>query len=375
MSPCVRIQPEEAPVPPPPEVPAGWDRRYLWYPGATLLVAVGLFASAWQLGWIRQARVPFGWDVQNERVRIVDSHERLCWEVRLPKLSPLFAALTDDRVVIDDIDGDGRKEVLINFVPEKPGEDGGGRLICYDSRGNRRWEFRYGGERQFGTRSFDHTYIGHFARPVRVDGRPRLVVISNHYLWYPAQLALLDPVTGKVLGEYWHPGAINGCLIADADGDGRDEVVFAAINNPGEGLGHAAIGTLKLPLAPWPADTRSLTGGGESRYVLLPRPDVNTATGRYPFVHHIRLDSEGRILVQTVIPESGAIVYHLNPADLSFREVRFADNLRALHARLTQQRLLDHALTDTELETYKTIAAFSAAPDGNSPDLSRIWKF
>jgi len=218
-------------------------------------------------------------------------------------------------------------------------------------------------------------------RPVRISARPHLVTVANHRLWHPSQVALLDVGDGRLLEECWHPGAIRALLVHDADRDGRDELVFAAINNPGEGLGHAALGVLKLPFSKSRqprtrsgASLPALTGGGEWAYVLFPLPDVNRAAGRLPEPHDLFIDELGRIRLTLPLPEGGGVVYYLN-GNLEVTECRFSDNFPALHERYYRQGLLDHALSAQEREALCQTAPFSAAPDGNSPELRRFWKY
>jgi len=50
---------------------------------------------------------------------VLDAAERLCWEKTLPPFGPAFDGRVRDKVVIADIDGDGRVEVLLSYV--RPG--------------------------------------------------------------------------------------------------------------------------------------------------------------------------------------------------------------------------------------------------------------
>jgi hypothetical protein len=181
------------------------------------------------------------------------------------------------------------------------------------------------------------------------------------------------------VGEYWHPGAIQRVLVGDLDNEGGDEVYLGAINNPGEGLGHAALAKLKLPFktAPVQAAERgerfpAVTGGGEDAYVLFPTSDVNTALGQLPMLGGMTLERNARIELVTMVPENGGIVYLLDPW-LKVVEYRFSDNFRPLHNRLNLEGLLDHTLGREETETLGRVVPFRAAPDGNSPELRRVW--
>ena len=73
-------------------------------------------------------------------------------------------------------------------------------------------------------------------------------------------------------------------------------------------------------------------------------------------------------------PQSSAIVYC---PDFSLNVVEFhlSDNFAAVHERYHRQHLLDHPLSATETALLGKVVAFPAAPDGNSPELSRFWPF
>jgi hypothetical protein len=344
--------------------------------GAVLLVVV-----AGILLWraFAVSRVPHAWTLEGSTLRVVDIAGRLCWEKHFPLFDGNFPVLVTDKTLIGDIDQDGQVEVLFNLVPAGGGATGGS-LLCFDQSGRRRWEYRYGGAaaRTFGTRTFAPSYRGRLIRPLRLAGRPMLLTVANHYLWYPSQVALLDAVTGRLVEEYWHPGSIYFGDLHDVDRDGKDELVFGAINNPGEGMGHPAVGILKIPfsVAPRPTLGRDeafppVTGGGELAYALLPFPDVSKVMGVWPVFSNFAVE-DGRITVETPMPEAAGIVYDLD-FHLKVLDYRFSDNFRPLHQRLFVQHLLDHALSGEETRSLGKVVTFAAAPDGNSPELKRFW--
>jgi hypothetical protein len=83
---------------------------------------------------------------------------------------------------------------------------------------------------------------------------------------------------------------------------------------------------------------------------------------------------DGRITVETPLPEGGGIVYDLD-FHLRVLDYRFSDNFKSLHQRLFVQHLLDHPLSGEETRSLGKVVAFAAAPDGNSPELKRFWGF
>jgi hypothetical protein len=317
------------------------------------------------------------WRIENFTLTILDAAGRLCWTRQFPGFGSSYEGGVRDKVLIADIDGDGRQEVLVNYLPPNLGQDGGS-LLCFDSKGRQRWQFKYGSAKTFGERSFSASYVGRFVRPLHLGGKPHLLTIANHYIWYPSQTALLDPKTGRLEGEYWHPGAIFEYALYDMDRDGKEELFLGGINNPGDGLGHAALAVLELPFSKAKAaptgDFPAVTGGGELAYLLFPTADLLRVTGTLPIPVRVNADRPGHVLVETPLPEGGGIVYDLNQ-DLTVDSVRFSDNFPAAHNRLFHAHLIDHALTAEETACLGTAVRFDAAPDGNSPKLSRFWKY
>jgi hypothetical protein len=367
-------EPVSEPVAAPPESPPPRYRipRKAWWAAAGAAVALAA-AVLWRSGVF--APVPAHWTMDGSTLRVLDAAERLCWEKTLPPFGPAFDARVRDKVVIADIDGDGRVEVLLSYVPA--GSQQTGRLMCFDHRGRLRWERRFGAARSFGARQFDANYIGVFVKPVRAAGRRLLLTIANHHIWYPAQAALLDPASGKVVEEYWHPGAIYHCVIHDIDGDGQPEAVLGGTNNPGDGLGHPAVAVLKLPFSKAPRRAPAavdpfppVTGGGELAYALLPLADFRRAQGYLGIVITMSVDPYRRIQVET----PGFIVYDLGP-HLDVLDYRFSGEFEPLHDMAFHQGILDHKLDGAEKASMGKVVTFPWAPDGNSPQLKRFWKY
>ncbi len=343
---------------------------FVWYASIALVVLIAV-AGIW-LWFTSQVRIERA-VVENNALKAFDSRGHLLWEHSFPPLSQPFYSQPSNATLITDLDGDGKSELLFNMVPEHGGP-APGRLLCYQSDGRLRWEFIYGRPRVISGRSIDATYSGLFFRIVKADGRKFILTSANHHLWFPSQVALLDPATGKLVDEYWHPGGFFRLLLTDLDGDRVDEVLLAGLNNPGQGVGHAALAVLKIPFSKSrkkPGAERSpffdLTQGKELAYVLFPRLDVSTVEGKLPLITEMSLTGDKRILVR-IVTEQIHSFYYLD-FKLKLVEARFTDNLVALHDQLTTLGLLDHLMTDKEIASFRRIEFFPTAPDGNSPEV------
>ena len=248
--------------------------------------------------WRRDTKVEGLLDEDNYRAifQSVDSSKSL---VRLPSL------------VIRDVDGDGRNEVLF-AVQKRDDAYGEGRLYCYDSRGKKRWHFEAGREMRFGGRTFspDYRIYGFGLHDFNGDGRQEVIVISYHYPQWPCQLAVLDS-KGTLIGEFWNSGFLNDLAFPDLDGDGREEMIVAGVNNE---YGPCLIVFDPAHVAgcsPQTGEFRSdtLPAGSEKYYVRFPRTDVSLALGDIvEDFRHLGVTGNKRLMAYT----SYGLIYELD---------------------------------------------------------------
>jgi hypothetical protein len=326
--------------------------------------------------------------VEGHQLTVYDRQNHLCWRHQISDLDPDAydpqSNLAHTNYIpsipslIDDIDGDGRREVLFNYWPvafrEVPG-----KLMCFEEDGKVRWQFQFGRERTFGDRHFSAVYQGMLVRSVRAHGKRWVLSVSHHDIWFPSQAALLDPKTGQIHQEYWHPGWIFFSNSHDLDEDQSEEIILAGVNNPGPGLGHAALAILKIaktrqPLVPdhVAADIRAFTGGGELAYLLFPRSEFNTLQGVVPHIDTLAIVDGGHILIRTAGSDSTDILYQFD-FSLRLTEFRLSDSFVPVHEQWRRKGLLDHALTQKEIADLRKVVVFPTAPDGNSADVARLW--
>ena len=255
-----------------------------------------------------------------------------------------------------------------------------GKLICFEQNGKVRWEFRFGRERFFGDRQISAHYQGSMVRLVQAHGISWVLSVSHHSYWFPGYAALLDPLTGEIHQEYWHPGWITSCNAYDLNGDGSQEILLAGANNPGPGLGHAGLAILKVaetrqPLVPdrVASDIRIFSGGGEMAYLLFPRSDTLMVQGTVPVIDTLAILDGQQICVRVTEPDSTDIVYHL---DFSLRvtDFRAGESFAPLHEQWRARGVLDHKLTDEEIAELGKAKISTATPDGNSPEVHRLWE-
>ena len=254
-------------------------------------------------------------------------------------------------LVIKDIDGDGRKEVL--FAVQKRGDSyGEGDLYCFDSRGTEMWHFSAGREMRFGSRAYspDYRIYGFALHDIDGDGRQEVIVISYHYPQWPCQLAVLD-CRGRMTGEFWNSGFLNDIAFPDLDGDGREEMIVVGVNNE---YGPCLIVFDPAHIAgcsPQTGEFRSgtLPAGSEKYYARFPRSDVSLALG--DIVEDFRyfgVTGNKRLMAYT----SYGLIYELD-FGLRCLNVDFGHGYMTRHNELAAAGKIHSALDEPYRETIK----------------------
>ena len=317
-------------------------------PAAAALLPAAAALLIWPL--IRPAsRGPASARIVDGELHALDASGHLLWRVSFPEgwaHPPGFAvplekaglAWRSNGPIVSDIDGDGQTEVL--FVLNTTTDNGalmGHRLICFGADGAERWRYTPGRRTRWQDRQFDASYaIAWVLAPLSIDGRPRLLVSASN-TYFPCQLSLLDAADGRLVGEYWHFGALLSAVVLDADGDGRPEVFVAGVNNPGPGNGAPAIVELRLPLPPPRPEVANVFDPPrprEAAYALFPPIDVFALYPHPAAVMWLRLDEWNRLqLAVSLGPDhrpKGQAYYSLD-ARLTVTDIRADDRLKAYH--------------------------------------------
>ncbi len=131
-------------------------------------------------------------------------------------------------VIQTDLDGDGEDEIITTVEPHQQNHS----IACLNSRGKLLWSRPVGHTVSTATgKSYEAPFK---ARGIILlngfpDRVPRILAITFHHLYHPAQLLLLD-IKGNVISEYWHSGHITAATLFDFNRDGHPELFALAIN-------------------------------------------------------------------------------------------------------------------------------------------------
>ncbi len=361
---------------------------------ALLVGTLLLSAAAWLAWWTLRTThaTPASAGLVNGELRVLDAGGRLLWRAgfregraRLPAvpLPPEKAGLAwrTNTTLVHDLDADGRVEVLfVLSTTMGNGDVVGNQLICYGRDGVERWRYVPGRKTRWQDRQFNAAYsIWWVLGPFSVDGHPRLLVSASN-AFFPCQVSLLDAATGRLVGEYWHFGALLSGVVLDADGDGRLEAILGGVNNPGPGIGSPALVELRLPLEAPRTDVATVFDpprAREAAYLLFPPVDA-FALDPYPAaVSWIRLDDWERLELAVSLghnyPAKGQ-VYFACDTHLSVLDAGADDLLKAYHEQLRRDGQVDHRLDEREVQGWRRVRRFDTMPNANSRDVVALWE-
>jgi hypothetical protein len=265
---------------------------------------------------------------------------------------------------LEDIDGDGAREILVltgsNDVKLIPSilhclsENGNGRWQYQAGR-----PLVFGATRQDGYYLARYFLL----EDLDGDGRREILLNSFHHNNFPSLLTLLDS-SGDRRSEYIHSGHVCFAATADLDGDGTPEILASGINNGYRKGFLAVLDSRAVEGASPQPDTPGyqcldVSQGREHCYLLFPRDCVNEVTEPYGTAAGIQLLPDeirigtGFVLIPPCL-RGGGLTFRL---DRQFRllGVEADAGYPAYHRCLEEQGRLDHPFSPAELDRLNPI--------------------
>lgn len=232
--------------------------------------------------------------------------------------------------LIQDLDGDGRDEVV---VPVKMGytrtgaQGFDGMLLCLDAHGRFRWEYRPSETYRFGADDYGPPFGGMIVMGVGQGRETTLWASLYHNVWYPTILAKLN-AEGKELGRFVNSGYIYRLgRVPAAEGA---YVLAGGVNNEYDS-GALAVLREDDPTGTSPQTPGSkfacsnCPAGSPVRYFIFPRSELNRVTSSpYNKVHVLEVRNN-RIIVRVLEVDTremvgaGSTIYEF---DYDFRLLR-----------------------------------------------------
>lgn len=354
-------------------VPGRWRRsiRFGVPLASALVVSSALLIALWSAP-PRLARCAIVGDV----LRAEDERGEIVWQKAFPGLAPRSEPRPEyPACVVADVEVDGRPEVVLQFQ-HVPRLAENGRLVLFGEEGEVRWQYSYGRAFEYGDRLLPALFAGRIVRLVNVGGRPMILSVAVHQPRFPSEIALVDPEAGQPVERYFHPGHVYTLLLRDVDADGRDELLFGAVNNPGPAKPHAVVGVLDLPFSGDDGARRvernvfGEPGPRPLAYLAFPRPAIFEAEEIPAYVGELGFEDPRSA---SVVVTGGALrfYYRLDLSDLSAPrviDVTVPPEVRAAYRDAHARGRL--ATPEVDLAAARQIRVFDAAPAGCSAAFS-----
>jgi len=328
-----------------------------------LCVAVGAAAYiATRVWWIPEQ--PRYGRIDGSTLTIFDAEGKELWRKTFPEgFEPeWYTQGVASRLWFGDLEGKGRTSVLFTYLPVRP-ESRSSTLICYSDRGKERWRWTPGRELpEFGESPPTFRTLALAVLKATDKRPPRVVVSSQLYPWWPNQVALLD-ANGKTMAEYWHSGGLSSLVLADLDGDGKEEIVGTGI---AIGYHQATLVVLdpdkvfgaSVEAARPDLEMRSMGVAQERLRLLFPRSDLNKALFQFnlaaePTIEHGSI----RLAVQECITPSPScpIWYEFERGFRLVTAYAGGDEFRSAHERFYQTGKDAHPLSAEEQAAFSRV--------------------
>lgn len=277
--------------------------RNVWRAAACLAGVVVLGAVTVSL--LAAPRPIHRWRVSGDELRAFDVRGRELWMRTLPtREAPAEGgpeAIPDDaerRALIEDLDGDGRAELV--FVSRPAHDPKQARLFVFEADGTERFSYQRTGQVTFG----DDVCYGPFqgawveATP-NADGTKSLWYQSRHVPFFAGVIERLDLKTGTVLADYWNGGVISNLAVGTFGG--RRLVFIGGDANEGNGAALAVFEEEQVGggnVGGDAAHTCASCGPVRAKAIFLfPRHDVGDAAPSESKVSLISVKDEAEIQV------------------------------------------------------------------------------
>ncbi len=202
---------------------------------ALVLGAAALALVAWAWAHANPTRDPAKIRIVRDDLIATDEDGGTIWTAKLPYAPPLPENYQESdptfmarhRVLVEDVDGDGRREVVMAMADERNDR---GVVICFDARGRERWRRRPDRAAEFGHGRMAAPWIPLFLAVTRAsDSAVSLWVSWAHRPYFGAFIERLDIATGEPAAVYWSAGYVTH--ISRGTFDGRQVAFLGAANN------------------------------------------------------------------------------------------------------------------------------------------------
>ena len=356
--------PEERASADQPRLPQVGSRRGLKMAGvaAALCAVVGVVAYILIQALTVHGQPRFG-RLDGSMLVVLNSDQKELWRKNFPQgFGPdsYYAQGLASRLWFADLEGKGHTSVLFSYAPAANSQPHSSTLICYSDRGNEKWRWTPG--RDLPEVSRDATYKTLSLGVLKATEKrpPRIVVLSDLDPWWagPSQIAVID-TNGKTLSEYWHSGGLHDLVVADLDGDGKEQIIATGV---ARGYDSQATMVVLDPDRVFGASKEAqsefqvhgMEDAQERLRLLFPRSDLNRASFQYTYGAEPTFQNGNLQLkvLECLAPIGCPIRYEFNKNLQLIAAYSGSDEFRSAHDRFYQSGKDAHTLRAEELATF-----------------------
>jgi hypothetical protein len=335
--------------------------RRRWVTAAVVLLgvaaALATLSALWRpagnpRGVADAIRQPATWRMGNESLTVFDGTRSPLFEHRFDfslqeatSSETWPSSVAPPPVVIADVDGNGRSEVLVRPNAVERGER---KLYCFEPDGRVRFVHQPLGTRRFGDDDYAEPWLAQHVFVTRGSaGVKRVWGTFTHNLLFPAVLQELDPRTGAVRQEYWSNGYIE--VVHESTWAGRSVVLVGGTNNDFRAASLAVFPSDRVagstPAVRPGYACRDCAPGGPEALFVFPTLCISRGAGQAG-VYEAWIESGQRVRV-SVSQGPGATYYVLgHQGELLSAEI--SREFQVAHARLEREHVLDHLFGPTD---------------------------
>jgi hypothetical protein len=316
--------------------------------GLAAIAFIVLVAIAGFVVWSsRVVAQPSTAKVDGDTLRVYDADQHLLWAHRfdfpLPELTGTSFLGNGRNLLIDDIDADGSREVVV-FAADAH-QSAPVRLYCFNAAGRVIWTRMPNRSVRFGSRTFPPPWLGHRLF-VTGAGRNRTLWAAWIHLetgFFPCLLERLSAQSGQPQSEYWSAGYVN--FVGLSEVQGRPSILVGANNNDHQAASLAVFDADRVTgsaLAETEDKTcRDCPPGGPRAFLVFPRLEIGALTERIPTVFDVRRQGTGELSVWVVQAGDAAVSYQL-ASNLQPISAEIGAEYRAEHRALQEKGRLNH---------------------------------
>lgn len=230
---------------------------------------------------------PIRWEVRGNNLVFFDISDRLLWGLEIQSTKSLedfyyrkgldsrnkknTRILLRNKVVLTDIDRDGKNEVIAFLRQDRPQDRS---VVLCDNDGQRLWARTLDYEQEYESGKIPLDFFVHQieCQDIDTDGDKEVLVLWNHVKRFPSVFMIYD-IRGKEKLRYSHTGLLQ-IFICQQQADGKARIYIGGTNNLLDGEGVLAVldaHRLRSGLAPPYSIPRDLKDKEQDLWIYVPK--------------------------------------------------------------------------------------------------------